>query len=169
MADNTKEIVTRAKVHMYMNMAAYDSPTWERMAKGWSQLTENPNAQTESTQYICDESETTDTTSYTPSYAFIADLMVSEPTVKKIYDICQDRMTYGDCLIDCVKVRAFETPDEGGCVTAYREQLSVAVSNIDGNKKMTMSGNLNGQGDGIKGKFNIKTKVFTPNSVEETQ
>lgn len=167
MAVNETEIVTRAKVHMYMNMASYDSPTWERMAKGWSQLTENPNAQTESTQYICDESETTDTTSYTPSYAFTADLMVNQPTIKKVYDICQDRMTYGDCIVDCVKVRAFENTGASGSVTAYREQLSVAVSNIDGTKKMIMSGNLNGQGDGIKGKFDLKTKIFTPDEAEQ--
>lgn len=144
----------------YKYTAAVDK--FERMGHGWSKISENPNAQTESTQYVDSDTATTDTTSYEPNYAVECDLMAAEPTIKKVYDICQDRMTYDDCILDCVKVLAFEDTDGLTEVTAYREKLAVAISSIDGTKKMTMSGNLNGQGDGIKGKFNLKTLTFTP-------
>lgn len=164
-------VVTRSKIHMYMNLSTSESPDFQRMGHGWSKLTENPNAQTDNVQYIDADSATTDTTSYEPNYSFEADLMAGEPTIKKVYDICQDRKTYEDCILDCVKVLAFE--DEAGTgtakVTAYREKLSVSVSSIDGTKKMTMSGTLNGQGDGIKGKFNLKTKTFTPDTPTEEE
>ncbi|MCI7498563.1 MAG: hypothetical protein MSA82_04045, partial [Oscillospiraceae bacterium] len=61
-------------------------------------------------------------------------------------------------------VDAFEATDSSKSCTAYRENLSVQVSSIDGEKKMSMSGNLNGQGDGVKGKFDLTGKTFTADS-----
>ena len=115
-------------------------------------------------QYICDDSATTDTTSYEPNYAFECDLMHTNEAIKKIYDIAKGRKTGSDCIVDILTVDAFEETASNKECTAYRENLSVQVSSIDGEKKMSMSGNLNGQGDGVKGKFDLTTKTFTPDS-----
>lgn len=167
MAENN-DIVKRSSVHHYMDLGTADKPNWSRLGKGWSKITENPNAQTESVQYICDDSATTNTTSYEPNYAFECDLMKADEAIKKIYDIVKNRMTYGDCIVRIVHVDAFEADEKNKECTAYLENLSVQVSSIDGEKKMKMTGNFNGQGDGIKGKFNLETKVFTPDSDAET-
>lgn len=165
-----ENIITRSKIHMYMNVSTEEKKKeWERMNKGWTKLSENPNAQTESVQYIGEDSATTDTTSYEPSYSFEVDLMAKERTVKKVFDICQDRKTYDDCIVECIKAFAFEATNEDKSVTAYLEKLAVAVSNIDGTKKMTMSGNLNGQGDSVKGKFDLSTMTFTPDDQNDAE
>ncbi len=163
----TTGTVSRSKIHHYLNMSSSEEPQWERMGKGWSQMNENPNAQTESVRYICDDADTTNTTGYTPNYAFTADLMSKQETVKKVYEICQDRKTYDECLVDMLKVLAFEAESDEGTVTAYREQAAVAVSSIDGTNKMTLSGNFNVQGDPVKGKFDLKTKTFTPDQASK--
>ena len=162
MAETAQKIAKRSEVHVYMNTGTSASPTWVRLGKGWKKFSENPNAQTESVQYICDDSATTDTTSYEPNYAFECDLMHTNEAIKKIYDIAKGRKTGSDCIVDIVTVDAFEETDSSKECTAYRENLSVQVSSIDGEKKMSMSGNLNGQGDGVKGKFDLTTKTFTP-------
>lgn len=157
-------IAKRSQVHVYMNTGTAESPVWTRLGKGWKKFTENPNAQTESTLYICDDSSTTDVTSYEPNYAFECDLMHTNEAIKRIYDIAKGRKTGPECVVDIVTVDAFEETEENKVCTAYREDLSVQVTSIDGEKKMSMSGNLNGQGDGIKGKFDLSTKTFTADS-----
>lgn len=161
---NTYAVAKRSQVHHYLNVGTKDSPKWERLGKGWKKVGENPNAQTESVQYICDDSATTDTTSYEPNYAFECDLMYLNEAIKKIYDIAKGRKTGADCILDFVTVDAFEETDTNKSCTAYRENLSVQVTSIDGEKKMSMSGNLNGQGDGVKGKFDLTNKTFTPDT-----
>lgn len=168
-------IVTRPDIMVFMNTATYAAPIWERCGKGWKKFAENPNAQTEPTQYINDASETIDTVSYSPQYNFETDLMPNQPTIKKVYDIAKDRKTGSDAVVDVLIVDTFEK-DEKGAYTARRESLAVAVSSLDGTKKMAMSGNLNGQGDGIKGKFTPATSpatgasagTFVPDTTTET-
>lgn len=154
-------IAKRSQVHVYMNIGKADTPDWVRLGKGWKKFQENPNAQTESTLYICDDSSTTDVTSYEPNYAFECDLMHTNEAIKRIYDIAKGRKTGSDCVVDIVTVDAFEETESNKICTAYRENLSVQVTSIDGEKKMSMSGNLNGQGDGVKGTFDLDSKTFT--------
>lgn len=161
---NTYAVAKRSQVHHYLNTGAKASPVWERLGKGWKKIAENPNAQTESVQYICDDSATTDTTSYEPNYAFECDLMHLNAAIKMIYDIAKGRRTGADCVVDVVTVDAFEETDSNKSCTAYRESLSVQVTSIDGEKKMSMSGNLNGQGDGVKGRFDLTAKTFIPDT-----
>ncbi len=173
MAVDANLIVTRPDIMVFMNIGTADSPIWERCGKGWKKFAENPNAQTEPTQYINDASETIDTVSYSPQYSFECDLMPNQPTIKKVYDIAKDRKTGSEAVIDVLIVDTFEK-DEQGAYTARRENLAVAVSSLDGTKKMAMSGNLNGQGDGVKGTFVPATNpatgasagAFTPAATE---
>lgn len=166
MAETVGKIAKRSEVHVYMNTGTSESPTWVRLGKGWKKFQENPNAQTESTLYICDDSSTTDVTSYEPNYAFECDLMHTNTAIKRIYDIAKGRKTGADAVVDIVTVDAFEATDSNKSCTAYRENLSVQVSSIDGEKKMSMSGNLKGQGDGAKGKFDLDKKTFTADTAE---
>ena len=163
MAENN-EIVKRSSIHHYMDLGTDEKPKWVRLGKGWTKIQENPNAQTESVLYICDDSATKNTTSYEPNYAFECDLMKADEAIRKIYKIVKERMTFGDCIIKMVHVDAFEETASNKECTAYLENLSVEVSSIDGEKKMKMTGNFNGQGDGVKGKFNLTTLTFTPDT-----
>lgn len=96
------------------------------------------------------ESETTDTVSYSPKYSFECDLLASERTVKEIYGIAKGRKTGSDCVRPFLVIDRFD-PVTGGGFVAWYEELAIAVSSIDGEKKMRVSGDLNGQGDTVKG------------------
>lgn len=156
------KIAMRSEVHGYMNLGTDDNENWERLGQGWSKFSENPNAQTESVQYIDSDSETTDTVSYSNQIAFECDLMYTEDTIKKVYDIAKQEKVGEEALVDILTVDAFEEAEGKQEVTAYRRKSSVAVSSLDGTKKMKMSGNLNAYGSTTIGKFNLKTLTFTP-------
>ena len=166
MSTNTKtnKIAMRSQVHGYMNMGTDESEKWERLRKGWKKFSENPNAQTESVQYIDSDSETTDTVSYSNQISFECDLMYTEDTIKKVYDIAKQEKVGDEALVDILTVDAFEEAAGNRVVTAYRRKSSVAVSSLDGTKKMTMSGNLNAYGSTVIGKFDLDALTFTPDS-----
>lgn len=164
-------LVKRTKIVPAVNLGTEDNPDWEVCGKGWTKFSESPNAQTESTKYINMESETTDTTSYSPKYSFECDLMALERSIKRIYDIAKGRKTGSECVLPFLVIDKFD-PAEGGGYVAWYEKLSVAVSSIDGEKKMKMSGDLNGQGDTVKGvaKFDKDGKItFTPDTPKEDE
>ncbi|MCM1578086.1 MAG: hypothetical protein NC078_04725 [Ruminococcus sp.] len=161
------KIAMRSQVHGYMNMGDGENEKWERLGQGWKKFSENPNAQTESVQYIDSDSETTDTVSYSNQIAFEYDLMYTENSIKKVYDIAKQEKVGDEALVDILTVDAFEETSGMEEVTAYRRKSSVAVSSLDGTKKMTMSGNLNAYGNTTIGKFNLKTLKFTPDTEKE--
>lgn len=161
----TEKIAKRTEVIPYMNLGTTDAPDWKRCGRGWKKFQENPNAQTESEQYINEESETTDTVGYSPQYNIECNLMYTDPTIKKVYTIAKDRLTGSDAVLDMLIVDRFDGTEEA--CTARRESLAVAISSIDGTKKMAMTGNLNCQGGSVKGKFNMKTNEFTPDAGTE--
>jgi hypothetical protein len=170
-AQQVKELlVMRTQVIPAMNLGTETAPDWAVCGRGWKKFSESPNAQTESVKYINMESETTDTTSYSPKYGFECDLMASERTVKEIYRIAKGRKTGSDCVRPFLVIDKFD-PVEGGGYVAWYEKLAVAVSSIDGDKKMTVSGDLNAQGDTVKGVATISKdgKIsFTPDTNNST-
>ncbi|MCX4257888.1 MAG: hypothetical protein OSJ54_13310 [Oscillospiraceae bacterium] len=170
-AKQVKELlVMRTQIIPAMNLGTETAPDWAVCGRGWKKFSESPNAQTESVKYINMESEATDTTSYSPKYAFECDLMASERTVKEVYSIAKGRKTGSDCVRPFLVIDKFDPVDGGGYVAWY-EKLAVAVSSIDGDKKMTVSGDLNAQGDTVKGVATISAdgKIsFTPDSGSDT-
>lgn len=166
-AQQVKELlVMRTQIIPAMNLGTETAPDWAVCGRGWKKFSESPNAQTESVKYINMESEATDTTSYSPKYAFECDLMASERTVKEIYSIAKGRKTGSDCVRPFLIIDKFD-PVNGGGYVAWYEKLAVAVSSIDGDKKMTVSGDLNAQGDTVKGVAAIGADgkiTFTPDS-----
>lgn len=159
MADTTNKIAMRPESEVYMNLGTYDTPVWARCGDGWKKFDENPNAQTESSQYINAASETIDTVSYSPQYSVEMDLMYTDPTIKRVYDVANGRKIGSDAVLDFLFVDRFIPGTAEGSYTARRENLAVAISNKGGTKKMVMSGNLNAQGDPVYGDFTPAAKA----------
>lgn len=164
-----KLLVTRTMIIPAMNLGTEETPDWAVCGDGWTKFSESPNAQTESVKYINMESETTDTTSYSPKYSFECDLMASERSIKKVYDIAKGRKTGSECVLPFLIIDKFDRvgAENENKFVAWYEKLAVAVSSIDGEKKMKMSGDLNSQGDTVKGTATIDKSgniTFTPDN-----
>lgn len=155
MAENVQKVAMRPDVMHYLKV----SGTYRRCGDGWTKFLENPGANTEETRYINMKSSTTETTDYSASYDIECDLMHTEPTVKAVYDICANREIGDKAIIEHVKYDSFSGE-------AWEDSVAVAITAIDGEKKMTMSGSLNVRGDAKKGTFtpseDFSTGTFTP-------
>lgn len=147
----------RVEVIPFMETAA---DTWEQMGDGWTKFTENPGAQTKTKRFINATDETETTTSYKRKFDFECDLRFNSPSIKKVYDIATEGKIGSNALVTVVVADMFGTA-VSGAYPARKFSLAVAVSNLDGEDEMKMSGSFNGQGDAVKGTFNPTTGVFT--------
>ena len=77
----------------YMDLSTDNTEKWEFMGTGFTELNENPGAQTNSKRYINDKSTSKSITGYEWQAEFNADLIESEKVVKEICDIA--RFIYG--------------------------------------------------------------------------
>lgn len=146
-------IVKRTEIRHYMDLGSTETPKFTRMGDGWTKFDDATSANTESTKYINMDTEQTDTTSYNVSYAFEADLMYEDETIKRAYQIYKQRKVLSECNVRILTVEMFNGDMTEG-YNAYLETLSVAPSGIsENNNKMKLSGNFNGQGDPVFGKF----------------
>ena len=147
----------------YLDIGTKDSEQIEFMGTGFVDMNESPGAQEREKRYINDASTSTSVTSYKPEYGFNADLIVSEPTIKHIYEIGKYRKTGDDVLAAKYSVDLDEPiSGEDGVYNARKEMVSIIVNSYgseDG--EMTIDGSFKAVGDVVKGKFDTASKTFT--------
>lgn len=141
-----------------------ETESYSLMGTGFSQLDENPNAQTEETVYICDKTSSTDITSYQTQFPFTSHLIKDQSATLQLYKIGRNHLVGEDAELYYVRVDLYDPVD--GSTTSFKARkmlVSVEVSSCsgEGGKKIEVSGNLNAKGDPIEGTFDISTKTFT--------
>lgn len=146
---------------------------WGMLGEGFTALDENTNAQTESKAYICDSTQTTTTTGYERSFAFTTDFIWSKNAIRKIYNVARNGVVGEGAIVEYYRLEKFKgdqtNPPVEGTVEyiGRRFEVAIEVSSITGGggEEITVSGNLNAQGDGEHGKLKIvrsgSTKTFT--------
>lgn len=136
------------------------------MGVGFNTLDENPTAQKDAKTYINQKSQTSQIKSYQPTFPFDTDLISDEAAVMAIYDIGRNHKTGADAEKEYVRVELFKpVADQENTYEARKFKVAVEVTNItgEGGGVIKVTGNLNGVGDFVAGKFNTTTKTFTPN------
>ena len=80
------------------------SEAFELMGTGFTELNEDPGAQTTSKKYINDKSSTSSITSYEGEHGFTADQIPSEKVIKDLVSIGKERKTGADAEREFVRV-----------------------------------------------------------------
>lgn len=157
----------RRNIANYLNTAPGEtSAVYNLMGIGFTELNEQPSAQTKSKRYINMASASQSVTGYEPSWPFTADQIRSEEALNMICEIGELRKTGADAETDMVIVDLDKSvPESQNTFTARRQKIAIAVSSFgDEDGEMTCEGNLLGIGDVELGEFNTQTKTFTPKS-----
>lgn len=154
--------IMRYQIADYISETAKEE--YKLMGTGFSQLDENPNAQTEETVYISDKTSSTDITSYKSQFPFTSHLLKDQDATMMLYNVGRNHLVGEDAELFYVRVDLYDQAETENTYKARKMRVSVEVSSCsgEGGKKIEVSGNLNAKGDPIEGTFNISTKVFTP-------
>lgn len=153
----------RRNIANYLNTASDETAVYNLMGVGFTELNEQPSAQTTSKRYINMASASQSVTGYEPTWAFTADQIRSETALNFICEIGELRKTGADAETDMVIVDLDKPVEEQeNTFFARRQKVAVAVSAFgDEDGEMTCEGDLLGIGDVEIGSFNTQTKTFT--------
>ena len=140
-----------------------DSPKYELLGIGVTQLDDSPSAQTTSKRYVNQKSATQSIGGYEWTAPLEFDLIQSEPAIAYISEIGENAKTGVEADTFYVKVY-LDKPVSGsaGTYEAKRRKVAVEISEFkDNDGEIQGSGNLLGKTDWVKGTFNTATKAFT--------
>lgn len=157
-----RDVVQRHQIADYLNIGTSESPNWVLMGVGFTSLNENFGAESESSKYVNEASESSSVTSYKSVFPFEAHLIKSQEAVNALYTVGRNHLVGAEAEFEYCRVELFEGKASAESTYAARKFLvSAEVSTIEGDKKQSVKGNLNAVGDPVDGYFNIKAPAFT--------
>ena len=157
-----RDVVQRHQIADYLNIGTSESPNWVLMGVGFTSLNETFGAESESSKYVNEASESSSVTSYKTVFPFEAHLIKSQEAVNALYTVGRNHLVGAEAEFEYCRVELFEGKASAESTYAARKFLvSAEVSTIEGDKKQSVKGNLNAVGDPVDGYFNTQTPAFT--------
>lgn len=157
-----RDVVQRHQIADYLNIGTSESPNWVLMGVGFTSLNETFGAESESSKYVNEASESSSVTSYKSVFPFEAHLIKSQEAVNALYTVGRNHLVGAEAEFEYCRVELFDGKASADSTYAARKFLvSAEVSSIEGEKKQSVKGNLNAVGDPVNGYFNTKTPAFT--------
>jgi len=157
-----RDVVQRHQIADYLNIGTSESPNWVLMGVGFTSLNETFGAESESSKYVNEASESSSVTSYKSVFPFEAHLIKSQEAVNALYTVGRNHLVGAEAEFEYCRVELFEGKASAESTYAARKFLvSVEASTLEGDKKQSVKGNLNAVGDPVDGYFNTKTPAFT--------
>lgn len=146
-----------------------ESPQFELLGFGVTQLDSSPSAQTTSKRYVNQKSATQSIGSYEWTAPLEFDLIRSEAAIAYIADIGENEKTGVDAETLYVKVYMNKpVASKQNTFEAKQRRVAVEIADFsDNDGEIQGSGNLLGKTDWVNGEFNTETKTFTPATEDE--
>ena len=160
-----REVVQRHQFADYLNIGTSEKPNWVLMGVGFTTLDETFGAESESEKYVCEPSSSSSVVSYTSVFPFEARLIKSQDAVNTLYHVGRNHLTGSDAEFEYCRVELWDQKQNASApvantFAARKFLVSAEVSGVSGEKKQSMSGNLNAVGDPLDGFFNTEAKTF---------
>ena len=114
---------------------------------------------------MCEPSSSSSVVSYTSVFPFEARLIKSQDAVNALYHVGRNHLTGSDAEFEYCRVELWDQKQNASVpvantFAARKFLVSAEVSGVSGEKKQSMSGNLNAVGDPLDGYFNTESKTF---------
>lgn len=140
-----------------------ETPQFELLGVGVTQLDNSPSAQTTSKRYVNQKSATQSIGSYEWTAPLEFDLIRSEKAIQFIADIGENEKTGVEAETLYVKVYLNKpVAEKQNTFEARQRRVAVEVAEFsDNDGEIQGSGNLLGKTDWVKGQFDTSTKKFT--------
>ena len=157
-----KSVRQRRMQANYLDIGTAESPDFALMGTGFTDLNEEPGAQTSSKRYVNDASTSKGITGYEWQAPYTADQIRSEEAIAYICEIGELLKTGADAETDYVIVDLDQKESAENTYHARKFHVAIEVASF-GNEvgELNCEGNLLGIGDVVEGTFNTSTKKFT--------
>ena len=156
----------RSKWALFINTTPKtETATYALIGIGVTELSKSFNPQTNTEQYINQDSSTTNITGYQPSYAVTAQHDTENEALQYMDSVRRKLPTYDDAVTDLVEVEMWGS-DESGKYPAIQQKVAQQVDTFGGAAAdpLGLDFTFSAQGDQVSGKFDPKTRTFTADS-----
>lgn len=132
---------------------------------GVTELSISYNPQTNTEQYIHQDTANTELTGYQPNAPVTAQVVKGDEAFEFINDFRRRLLIGSDAHTDIVMVDLFEE-GTGGAYPAQKQLVSIQIDSYGGSASdpLSIGYTINWRGSGETGTFNPETKTFTPAS-----
>lgn len=158
----------RSAFLLFINTAPKETDaSYSLIGDGVTELSISYNPQTNTEQYIHQDTANTELTGYQPNAPVTAQAVKGDTAFEFVNDMRKSLPIGSDAHTDIVMVDVFETAT-GGAYPAMRQPVSIQIDSYGGaaSDPLTIGYTINWRGNGVSGTFNPTTKTFTEGSGE---
>lgn len=139
------------------------APEWALVGEGVTELSISYNPQTNTEQYIHQDTANTELTGYQPNAPVTAQVVKGDPAFDFINEMRKKLPIGPDAHTSIVMVDIFEEPT-GSNYPATKQPVSIQIDTYGGpaTDPLSVGYTINWLGNGEEGTFNPDTKTFTP-------
>lgn len=159
-----KQKIRRSKFALFLDTApGTDSPVWELIGDGVTEMSISYNPQTSEVIYVNEDSGSTDVESYKPTIAAPMTALAGDPVFEFVDELRIGRKVLSECETNCLMVYLYK-PEQTGKYPAERSRCTVQVDEFGGagGESTKLNFTLNLCGDAQHGLFDPASKTFTP-------
>ena len=130
---------------------------------GVTELSVSYNPQTNTEQYIHQDTANTELTGYQPNAPVTSQVVKDDEAFQFVNGLRKKLPIGSDAHTDIVLVDVFETPT-GGAYVATRQPVSIQIDSYGGaaSDPLSIGYTINWRGSGTDGTFDPETRAFTP-------
>lgn len=152
----------RSSFQLLINTTPKSSATYALVGEGVTELSIAYNPQTNTEQYIHQDSANTELTGYQPNAPVTAQVVKGDDAFDYINEMRRNLPIGPDAHTDVVLVDIFEEPT-GGSYPATKQPVSIQIDSYGGpaTDPLSVGYTINWRGNGVDGTFNPTTKTFT--------
>lgn len=99
-----RDVVQRHQIADYLNIGTSESPNWVLMGVGFTSLNETFGAESESSKYVNEASESSSVTSYKSVFPFEAHLIKSQEAVNALYTVGRNHLVGAEAEFEYCRV-----------------------------------------------------------------
>lgn len=159
------ESIKRSQFMVLINTTpSAETPTYNLVGDGVTELSVNYGAQTKTEQYINQDSATTDITGYQPTSSVSQTAKKGDPVYEYVNTIRKNRAILSDAYTDIIMADAYEVANGNLTeIPAERQPVSISIDTYGGSASdpLSITYAINFRGNSTQGTFNATDKSFT--------
>ncbi len=140
-----------------------EAGTYSLVGDGVTELTISYNPQTNTEQYIHQDTANTELTGYQPNAPVTSQVVKGDPAFEFVNEMRKSLPIGSDAHTDIVMIDIFDQPT-GNAYPATKQPVSIQIDSYGGvaSDPLFIGYTINWRGNSTAGTFNRETKAFTP-------
>lgn len=153
----------RSSFMLFINTTPKETANYALVGNGVTELSISYNPQTNTEQYIHQDTANTELTGYQPNAPVTSQVVKDDPAFEFINDMRKRLPIGNEAHTDIVMVDIFDQVEDGSIYHATKQPVSIQIDSYGGTASdpLSIGYTINWRGDGTSGTFDVDSLKFT--------